>query len=1019
MNLRMDAEGFSMLLKNIAEGVIIADRGRHVTFMNPAAGALTGWQPEDAMGKPLHDVFILAKDKTAGQAEDPVAAAVEQGAAGSLGIHVPLIAKDGTQIAICGSCTPLRDDQEEVRGAILVFRDSTECKQIADTLRMSEEKYKRIVEHGHDVIMVTQPDGIISYMSPACAEVLGWTSEDLVGKQPWIIHPDDLVKAKEVHYRALMGESGVGFEYRIRTKAGAIKWISHSWSPEFREGRVHTVVSIVRDITEQKRAEEVVKEALSRFEAVIENTPLVAIQGFDREGIIHHWNAACRHLYGFTAAEVVGKRLQDILLSGEAAQEFERILDEIWDSGRAREPQEWPVRTRSGEERWVYSTMFPVFEHGAVSEVFCMDVDITDRKRAEEAVRIQRDLAQSYLDLAGVIFVALDTAGNITLMNKMGCKVLGYEERYLLGRNWFDTCLPEGLRKDVKSVFRDVKSVFRRLVAGEIEPVEYFENPVLTKNGDERIIAWHNTVLRDETRRIVGTLSSGEDITERKQADEALKESEARYRTMFEQLADAVFIEGLDGNILELNSAACKLMGADRQTLLAKKFTEFLAEETIQDLPNIINRLMAGECVLYETKVSTMDGRTLDIQSSLALIHIGGECRVQVVSRDITEQKRLQEQLYQAQKLESIATLAGGIAHDFNNLMTTVMGRASLLREELGVDHPADTALSVIEKAAARASHLAHQLLAYAREGKYELQVLNLNEIVRDTVRFCEHLIAPNVRLELDIEQSLPNIMADPTQMHQVVMNLFTNAVEAMPEGGRITFHTRGVRFAKKNRKLPEGLAPGSYVSLTIRDTGHGMDKATQARIFEPFFTTKFIGRGLGLAAIYGIVTNHGGSVTVESEIGKGTIFTVYLPATEKKLKKTERLKAAAFRGNETILVIDDEPSILTITERILQRFGYQILLATSGEQALELAQNYEGTIHLALLDLSMPRLAGTEVYPRLAALRPDMKVLISTGYTLDEPAQRLLEAGAQGFIQKPYMIDALVRRIREILDGL
>lgn len=631
MNLRMDGEGLSTVLESIGDGVIIADRERRVTFMNRAAGVMTGCRPEEALGRPLHDVFVLVKDKTARKTEDPVAAAVERGVGESLGIHVPLIAKDGTRLAICGTCAPMRDDKGNIHGASVVFRDSSECKQIEDTLRLSEEKYKRIVENSRDVIMLTQSDGIISYISPACTEVLGWASEDLVGKQPWIVHPDDLVKVKELHCRALMGESGTGFEYRVGTKTGSIKWISHSWSPEFTEGRVQEIVSIMRDISEQKR---------------------------------------------------------------------------------------------------------------------------------------------------------------------------------------------------------------------------------------------------------------------------------------------------------------------------------------------------------------------------------------------------LQEQIFQAQKMESVATLAGGIAHDFNNLMATVLGYASLLRMELGNSHPADKSLSVIEESASRAGALARQLLAYAREGKCEPQVLILNEIVRGAIRFCEHLIPPNIRLELDLDPSVPNILADPTQMHQVVMNLCTNGIEAMPDGGRIAFRTRGVRFSKRSPNLPEGLAPGSYVSLRIRDTGCGMDKATLARVFEPFFTTQFVGRGLGLAAIHGIVTNHGGVVSVESEIGKGTTFTVYLPATKQALKKTEPLKAGTFRGNETILIIDDEPSILNITERILQRFGYQILLATSGEEALELAQNYKGTIHLALLDLSMPRLAGTETYPRLAALRPDMKVIISTGYTLDEPAQRLLKAGAQGFIQKPYTIDGLARRVREILDG-
>ncbi|MFH1010022.1 MAG: PAS domain S-box protein [bacterium] len=988
--------------------MLVADGEGQVIFLNPTAENLTGWRCDDAFGKSLHEVFRAASEES----EQPIEISVIKVAHGDNPLslrHTVLTAKNGVKRAIDGSCAPLKDEQQKVLGIVLVFREIEEYKHIQDALRESEEKYRRLVENSRDVIMLTQPDGIISYLSPACREVLGYEPEDLVGKQPWIVHPDDLAQVKEIHYRALTGEGGTNAEYRILTKTGEIKWVSHSWSPIFVGHKFQMLASTVRDITEQKRTGEILQEALSRFEAVIENTPLVAIQGFDCDGVIRHWNSTCKTLYGYRASEIVGKRLQDVLLSGEAARKFERAVQQICRSGQATPPQEWTVCTRTGEERWVYSTMFPVFAHGRIHEIFCMDVDITDRKRAEEAVRVQRDLAQSYLDLAGVIFVALNADGHITLVNKMGCKVLGYEERELLRRNWFDTCLPQRLRTDVRSVFR-------KLIAGEIEPVEYYENPIVTKDGQERIIAWHNTILRDAEGRIVGTLSSGEDITERKRAEEALKESEERYRRMFEQSADAILIEDLEGHILELNTAACQLMKAKREALLGRTFSGFLSQGSL-DMATILHRLRAGERVLFEASLTPADGHPRIVRSSIALITYGEEERVQIISRDVTEQKRAEEQLFQAQKMESIATLAGGVAHDFNNLMTTVLGRASLLRDELGAGHPADIALSVIEKTAARAGHLARQLLAYARVGKYQPQVVNLNTILQDILRLQEHIVPPNIRLEEDLCPSLPNIVADPTQMQQIVMNLCLNAVEAMPEGGRIRFQTGEARVTKKDTKTRHDLAPGRYVRLAVQDTGEGMDQETLSRIFEPFFTTKDIGRGLGLAAVYGIVVNHAGAVTAESEVGRGTTFTMYFPATTAKARKAKAPRTEALHGEETILIIDDEESVLSITERILQRLGYRVLLASSGQEGIEITRSHKGPIHLVLLDLSMPLLPGSETYPQLIALRPDMKVLVSSGYALDEQAQKLLDAGAQGFVQKPYSIDTLARHIREILN--
>jgi PAS domain S-box-containing protein len=384
--------------------------------------------------------------------------------------------------------------------------------------------------------------------------------------------------------------------------------------------------------------------------------------------------------------------------------------------------------------------------------------------------------------------------------------------------------------------------------------------------------------------------------------------------------------------------------------------------------------------------------------------------------RDITEGKQAEEAVRAASRMEATATLAGGIAHDFNNLMVGVLGNAELLQMHVAHDADAMRMLSTIAKSAQQAGELAHQMLAFARGGKYEPQLMDLNEVIRNTLRLEEHCFPPRIRIERHMDPRLRSIKADPVQIGQVVMNLSINAVEAIPETGRISITTRNVAVGEAASAHP-GMIPGPYVCLAVEDTGHGMGPETVAHVFEPFFTTKFQGRGLGLAAAYGIVKNHGGHILVHSEQGHGARFEVFLPAVEDKPIPGAKT-AAPTPAAETILVIDDEPIVLNVTREILERLGYHVLCAHDGQEAVGMARTYEGEIHLAVLDMGMPILGGAQAFPLLKAARPMMRVIISSGYELDPAAQTLLDAGASAFIHKPFRSQVLASKIRMALAG-
>jgi CheY-like chemotaxis protein len=368
-----------------------------------------------------------------------------------------------------------------------------------------------------------------------------------------------------------------------------------------------------------------------------------------------------------------------------------------------------------------------------------------------------------------------------------------------------------------------------------------------------------------------------------------------------------------------------------------------------------------------------------------------------------------------AARLEATATLAGGIAHQFNNLMFAVMGNAELLQFEFAGRADVRDGLDRIVKSAQRASELAQQLLAFARGGKYQPVVMDLNDTIQEALWSKQQAFPARIGVERDVEPELWRIEADPAQMAQMVVNLCANAVEAIDGTGRVVITTRNLDIKSSFAGAPPDLKPGRYVCFSVEDTGSGMGPDVQARIFEPFFSTKFLGRGLGLAAVYGIVKNHGGHLSVFSQENQGTSFKIYLPAAE--ILGEASLEPGIPVERETVLVIDDDEMVLSVTQQLLERLGYDVLVAPSGPVALDIARTYEGPIHAAMLDMRMPDMSGPEVFPLLVEARPGIKVLLCSGFDVGATARALLNAGAKAFISKPFQVDALASELRKALE--
>jgi len=505
---------------------------------------------------------------------------------------------------------------------------------------------------------------------------------------------------------------------------------------------------------------------------------------------------------------------------------------------------------------------------------------------------------------------------------------------------------------------------------------------------------------------------------ERKRVEEALRESEEKYRHLVEDINDVIYATDANGAVTYISPSIKTMTGYEPSEIVGRHFTEFIHQE---DLPRIAERfeaVLAGDPRPSEYRIITKSREIRWIRTSSRPMSNGKGVRgLRGVMTDITDAKRLQIQLQQAHKMEAIGRLAGGIAHDFNNLLSVVQGHVSLMLFDVDAVHPHFMNLKQIEEQVRSGSKLAAQLLGYARKGKYEVKPLNLNGLITETSEAFGRT-KKQMSIYRTLGENLPTVEGDQGQLEQVLLNLYINAWQAMPEGGNLTLKTMNVTH-RDIKGLPCSVSEGKYVLLAVTDTGVGMDEETRLQVFDPFFTTKEpgTGTGLGMASVYGIVKGHGGYIGVESEKGSGTTFSIYLPASKKRIPGTEKSSGPIVDGSGTILLVDDEKLVLGVATRLLNRLGYEVIQAGSGREALDIYNESSGNIDLVILDMIMPEMTGPQVFDKIRDIRPDARVLLSSGYSVEGEAQKLLQRGCRGFIQKPYGVAELAKKITEILE--
>ncbi|MBT4363846.1 MAG: response regulator [Desulfobacteraceae bacterium] len=499
-----------------------------------------------------------------------------------------------------------------------------------------------------------------------------------------------------------------------------------------------------------------------------------------------------------------------------------------------------------------------------------------------------------------------------------------------------------------------------------------------------------------------------------------------KYRVITEFAHDCILVIQ-DHKIVLKNQAYQDFIGRFLSDPATNNFLNIIASEDQKIVLENYNTIMAGG---HQTNPQTVRIRSEDIEQRFveitsSPIQYRDKHAVLSIMRDITERKRadeereqLQVQLNQAHKMEAIGTLAGGVAHQFNNALSVITMGVDLLKAELPDNELIDNYIELMKGSTDRMAQLTAQLLAYARGGKYQAKIISLNDFIENTLPVIQHNIDPAISMNKDLVYDILNVSADQFQMQMVLSAVMANASEALKGKGFIRITTRKEEIDEEFAKHHIGIKPGPYVYLTIEDNGKGMDEETRNRIFEPFFTTKFEGHGLGMAAVFGIIKNHDGWIFVDSDIGIGTVVRIYLPLIEKQLEEFKKPKVEPVKGTGTVLLIEDEEKVMKVSRALIERLGYKVFGAMTGKEAVKIAKNFHGEIDLAILDIVLPDMGGKAIYPLIMEACPNLKVIVCSGYSIDGPAQEILDAGAQGFIQKPYNAIELSEKLNTILKG-
>ncbi|SEM20558.1 PAS domain S-box-containing protein [Syntrophus gentianae] len=871
-----------------------------------------------------------------------------------------------------------------------------------------EDQFLYLFENFPDAILLADQWEIIDCNPAAVRMLAGSSKDDIIGRNVEQFFPPtqpdgrSSVEASRNLWKLTLKKKSVQMEWMHRDLAGRDFPVSVSMVMVSRDGKALCYL-IWRDLREREERENILRSAAEFNSTIIEGLA-EGIVIYDRNLCYLAWNPFMERLTGLTSDQVVGVHAPS-LFPHIYANGLDVLIKQALTGETATSPDFSCIPSPKAAERWL-SALYAPYRNasGEIIGVVGLLRDVTERRWTEQALRDSEEKIRSLSELA-VEGIVIHREGVILEANATLARLLGYESpEAVAGRNVLSFVAPPFVEMASRKIRVGKNGIYHVDIQrndGSIFPAEFNVREMLYRGKAARVVA-----IRD--------------LSEHQRNAEALLREKERFRSFIEESPFGVTVIGSDGRYQYINPKFTELFGysledvpTGREWFRKAHPDPDYRHRIIAQWKNYVLNLRHEGTPLLTFEVTCKDGSEKSIQYRPIAMATG---EFLIMYEDFTERKRLEEQLRQSEKLEAIGTLAGGIAHDFNNLLMGIQGYTSILQHSLGTGHRDYEKLNSIQKLIQSGSDLTQQLLGFARGGKYEIKPTDLNDILIKSSNMFGRT-RRDIVISCDLEEPLWLVEADRSQIEQVLLNLYVNAGQAMPGGGRLNLATKNV-VPDDDPFLPASREPGNYVCVTVTDTGVGMDEKTRQRIFEPFFTTREMkrGTGLGLASAYGIIQGHGGSIEVDSEIGRGTTFRIYLPASDKEIPGTVRPVADVAKGHETILLVDDEEINIEVVSEILEMLGYSVFTAQSGQDAVHFYQSKKDTVDLVLLDMIMPGMGGGDTFDALKEIDPGVKVILSSGYSLHGEASRIMERGCSAFIQKPFRIEELSGKLEEVL---
>jgi PAS domain S-box-containing protein len=934
------------------------------------------------------------------------------------GLEYTMLCKDGSTFPAIIHASPviLNGSPAGLRGIIV---DISERKQMEKALKESEQLLRSLFDNMLDATLILDWSGNVLFANNAALRLVDLEgSED--GKEVNIrdfLHPEHAQTAFEHLDRVNENEGGFLWQYKIITRKGREKWIESLGTKVQLNGSSANIVNL-RDVTERKNAEEALKDTVDKYRNIFEN----AVEGIFQsapEGRFISVNPALAYMMGFESPQEMIEAFTDIAYQHYARPEERKKYQDLLGRDGVVKGFETDVYRKDRNVIWISINARAVHDNSGNVVYYEGTVEnITERKQVADSLRALEELESSILSAIPHAVIGMKER-SIIFANDAVTAVFGWKPKELIGKN------TRVLYRSDEDYHEIGKRFYPTLAKQRFHREEFH---CRRKDGKD-IVCMVSTARIGSDLTDKKIVAIYEDVTELKQAGAQIKESEERYRVAIEHSNDGVAI--VKGSIHQyVNRRFVEIFDYNHPNEILGKHLSFVVHPDDLSRVSVINRgQQMGEVVpnRYEFKGIKKNGEPVYIEASVTNVIYLGEAVLLAYLRDITDRKRtemekghLEAQLRQAQKMEAIGQLAGGVAHDFNNILTAVIGYGNLLQAKMAQDDPLRTYVEQILASSGKAVNLTQSLLAFGRKQIIELRPCRVSSLIKNVEKLLTRLLTEDIELLTFVNGDDPVIMADPTQIDQILINLATNARDAMPNGGHLKIE---VKLAEINRAFVAAYGYGEigkYTLISVSDTGVGMDTATREKIFDPFFTTKEVGKGtgLGLSIVYGIVKQHNGYINVESEPGRGTAFHIYLPTVKMKEEEKKETPIAVRGGSETILIGEDNSSVRKLAKEVLEQFGYTVIEARDGEDAISKFEQFANNIDLVILDVVMPRKNGREVYEAIRMINPEIKVFFMSGYTADILSDKGMREEKLDYVPKPLSPQELLNKVRVSLDS-